>query len=142
MPDLPPIAEFAFPGPLRDQLVAAILSGKKTATTGLLAEWQIDGDPIPTAGDRQTVIDSAGTPVAIIEIVRVEHTTIGAVGLDVAIAEGEDYDTVEGWRAAHEEFWNGYVHELRAAPGYEHLTIDDDTEVVVEWLRLEQVLEP
>lgn len=32
MHDLPK-AEFAFPGPLRDQLVAAILDGTKTSTT-------------------------------------------------------------------------------------------------------------
>jgi hypothetical protein len=29
-----PIAEFGFPGPLRDQLVTAILRGAKTTTTG------------------------------------------------------------------------------------------------------------
>jgi uncharacterized protein YhfF len=140
MPELPPIAEFAFPGPLRDQLVAAILSGKKTATTGLVAELEIDGDPIPRAGQRETVIDSAGDPVAIIELLRVDVLRLGDVGLDVAIAEGEDYDSVAGWRAAHEEFWNGYLDELRAAPGFEGLTLDDDTRVFVEWFRLERVL--
>ena len=33
-----PVVEFAFPGPLRDQLVAAILAGEKTTTTGLVAD--------------------------------------------------------------------------------------------------------
>ena len=32
-----PVVEFAFPGPLRDQLVAAIRAGEKT-TTGLVAD--------------------------------------------------------------------------------------------------------
>lgn len=36
-----PKAEFAFPGPLRDQLVAAILDGSKTSTTGLVADYEI-----------------------------------------------------------------------------------------------------
>lgn len=31
-----PISEYAFPGPLRDQLVAAILAGEKTATAVLV----------------------------------------------------------------------------------------------------------
>lgn len=35
-----PKAEFAFPGPLRDRLVAAVLDGSKTATTGLVAEYE------------------------------------------------------------------------------------------------------
>jgi hypothetical protein len=32
-----PIVQFAFPGPLRDQPVAAILAGEKTTTTSLVA---------------------------------------------------------------------------------------------------------
>jgi hypothetical protein len=31
-------AEFGFPGPLRDQLVGAILAGTKTSTTGLVVD--------------------------------------------------------------------------------------------------------
>ena len=45
-----PIAEFAFPGALRDQLVAAILSGSKTTTTGLLADYEREGEPLPRPG--------------------------------------------------------------------------------------------
>ncbi len=55
-----PVAEFAFPGPLRDQLVAAILSGGKTTTTGLLADYEREGEPLPRPGLRQAVVDSAG----------------------------------------------------------------------------------
>ena len=36
------VITFAFPGPLRDKLVAAVLSGKKTATTGLAIEGDAD----------------------------------------------------------------------------------------------------
>jgi hypothetical protein len=32
LPEELPVAEFGFPGPLRDQLVAAILAGTKTTT--------------------------------------------------------------------------------------------------------------
>ena len=39
-----PVAEFAFPGPLRDQLVAAILAGAKTTTTGLVADYEHEND--------------------------------------------------------------------------------------------------
>ncbi len=35
-----PVAEFAFPGPLREQLVAAIVTGDKTTTTGLIADYE------------------------------------------------------------------------------------------------------
>ena len=42
-----PRNEFAFPGPLRDKLVAAILDGSKTATTGLLIDYEHEGEPLP-----------------------------------------------------------------------------------------------
>ena len=35
-----PVAEFAFPGPLRDQLVAAIVAGTKTTTSRLVADYE------------------------------------------------------------------------------------------------------
>ena len=45
-----PVAEFAFPGPLRDQLVAAILAEEKTTTTGLVADYEIENEPLPDPG--------------------------------------------------------------------------------------------
>jgi uncharacterized protein YhfF len=59
-----PAFEFAFPGPLRDRLVAAVLDGTKTTTTGLLQDYEIDGEPLPVVGKRAAVVDSAGRPVA------------------------------------------------------------------------------
>ncbi len=52
LPDDLPIVEFAFPGPLRDQLVAAILAGAKTTTTGLAADYEREGEPLPEPGLR------------------------------------------------------------------------------------------
>jgi len=55
------VAEFALStGPLRDQLVAAILSGEKTTTTGLLVGYERDREPLPHPALRQAVVDSAG----------------------------------------------------------------------------------
>jgi hypothetical protein len=59
-----PVIEFAFPGPLRDQLVAATLAGEKTTTTGLLVDYERENEPLPAPGSRQVVIDSAGRPAA------------------------------------------------------------------------------
>jgi uncharacterized protein YhfF len=78
------IAEFGFPGELRDRLVAAVLSGAKTATTGLLVEWELDGEPIPAVGERMLVVDSAEQPVAVIELVDVQVLALGDVGIDRA----------------------------------------------------------
>jgi len=40
-----PVAEFAFPGPVRDRLVAAVLAGRKTTTSGLIAEYSLPSSP-------------------------------------------------------------------------------------------------
>jgi hypothetical protein len=42
-----PASEFGFPGPLRDRLVAAILTGEKISTTGLHGEYMRSGEALP-----------------------------------------------------------------------------------------------
>jgi uncharacterized protein YhfF len=59
-----PAAEFGFPGPLRDRLVAAILSGAKTSTSGLMVAYEREDEPLPEAGQLSAVLDSAGRRVA------------------------------------------------------------------------------
>lgn len=61
----------AFPGPLRDQLVAAVLSGRKVSTTGLLAEYEAENEELPPVGERSALIDSEGREVAVIELTEV-----------------------------------------------------------------------
>ena len=135
--DLPP-AEFAFPGPLRDQLVTAILHGSKTSTTSLLAQYCTGDEPLPVVGERQRVIDSHGCPVAVIETVAVRTARLGDVDLEHARDEGEGFDSVAAWRVAHEKFWQGSEmrHDLDD-PAY---TTNDDTRVVLERFRVVRVL--
>jgi uncharacterized protein YhfF len=132
-----PIAEFAFPGPLRDQLVAAILNGSKTTTTGLVADYEHGGEPLPHPGLRAAVVDSAGDRVAAIETTAVRVIRLGDVDLAHALGEGEGYSSVAEWRAGHEHFWHST--EMRAALGDPDFTVNDDTLVVAETFRL---LEP
>jgi hypothetical protein len=74
-----PVAEFAFPGPLRDQLIAAILTGAKTTTTGLVADYEHENEPLPAPGLRQVVVDSAGRPAAVIETTAVRVMRLAEV---------------------------------------------------------------
>jgi uncharacterized protein YhfF len=129
-----PTFEFAFPGPLRDRLVAAVLDGTKTATTGLLQDYEIDGEPLPVAGARAAVVDSAGRRVAVIELTDVRVTRLGDVDVDHARAEGEGHESVAAWRAGHEGYWHG--PDYRGWLGNPDFTVDDDTPVVLERFRL------
>jgi uncharacterized protein YhfF len=82
------------PRPLRDQLVAAILAGEKTTTTGLVTDYEHENEPLPSPGLRQAVVDSAGRPVAVIETTAVRVMRLADVGLDHALGEGEGYTSV------------------------------------------------
>ncbi|THJ67439.1 methyltransferase domain-containing protein [Arthrobacter echini] len=132
-----PIAEFGFPGPLRDRLVGAIVDGSKTTTTSLALEYEPDGDPLPSVGTRQYVIDSAGRPVATIRTVEVRQVPLAEVPWQHMDAEGEGFTTPEQWRTAHEGFWHGA--DFRASIGDPAFTVSDGTEAVLERFVVEQV---
>lgn len=130
----PSKAYFAFPGPLRDSLVAAILAGLKTSTTSLLIEYEHDDEPLPEVGERSVVVDSEDKPVAVIETTDVRVIRLGDIDLAHAIDEGEGYETVGAWRAGHEQFWHG--PEMRSYLEDPAFAVDDDTLAVAERFRL------
>ena len=138
VPEGLPKAEFGFPGPLRDKLVAAILRGEKTASAGLFEEFKREALPIVEPGSRELVVDSDGQGVAVIENFEVEIKRMGDVDLAFAIDEGEGFETVEQWRDAHTRFFTS--PETVALLGDPPVTIDDDTLVVCFRFRLVNVL--
>jgi uncharacterized protein YhfF len=132
-----PRAEFAFPGPLRDQLVSAILQGSKVSTTGVLIEYQRENLALPIVGDRSVVVDSNDWPVAVIELTSVRIAPLCGVDLQHAVDEGEGHVTLEEWRASHEDFWRS--EEVLAELGAE-FAVDDETSVVLERFKVVTIL--
>lgn len=128
-----PVLELALPGPERDSGVAAILAGEKTAMTGLPQIHEQAGEPIPQPGQRFAVVDSAGRPVAVIELTEVRVVPISEVDDEYARAEGRGYADAGQWRRAHVEFFRseGVAALLGAVPD-----ITDGTLVVTERFRL------
>jgi uncharacterized protein YhfF len=109
---------------LRRQLVDAVLRGEKTATAGLRSDYAPHtNEPLPEVGDRFALLDFDDRPVAVVETTEVRIVPAGEIDLDFARDEGEGFETVADWRAAHERFWA--EHE-----------IDDDTLIVAERFRL------
>lgn len=133
-----PIAEFGFPGPLRDALVAAILAGEKTSTTGLRAEYEHYGEALPEVGDRELVVDSDGRPVAVIELTEIRVSPLAEVDLAHAVDEGEGFTTVAAWREMHEGFWHS--DQMREHLDDPEFTTDDATPVVLQRFRLVEKL--
>jgi uncharacterized protein YhfF len=122
-----PVAEFAFPGELRDSLVAAVLRGEKTSTSTLLIDYERDEEPLPEVGQQYVVVDSEERPVAVIETTELRVLALGEVDLAFARDEGEGFETVAQWREAHERFWASYLPDVE---------VDDASLVVAERFRL------
>ncbi|MFF9015604.1 ASCH domain-containing protein [Streptomyces sp. NPDC014870] len=126
--------ELAFPGPLRDTLVAAVLSGAKTSTTGLVVEYEAADEELPRVGERWALVDSDERPVAVVETTEVRVLPVAEIDLRFAIEEGEGYTTVAEWRAAHEGFWHSA--EMREFLGDPEFTVTDTTAAVAERFRV------
>jgi len=90
---------------LRRQLVGAVLRGEKTATAGLLAEYEAEGEQPDTVGDRCSLLGYDNEPVAVVEVT--ESRVVPAAEIDESFArdEGEGFESVEDWRIAHEQFF-------------------------------------
>jgi uncharacterized protein YhfF len=129
-----PVFEFSFPGPLREQLVAAVLDGSKTSTTGLLRGYEVESVPLPEVGSRSVVIDSKGRGVAVIEFTSVRVVPLGEVDLAHVVDEGEGPRAVAEWRVVHEREWHSAAE--RAELGDPTFTVDDATPLVLQRFRL------
>ncbi|GAA3110934.1 ASCH domain-containing protein [Streptomyces echinatus] len=113
--------------------MVAILSGRKTALTGLLEIYEHAGEELPRTGQRFSVLDSEGRPAVTIELVDVRVVPMREIDDDFARAEGRGYADVAQWRTAHEEFFrsDGVSEFLGRTP-----VIDDATLVVAQRFRV------
>jgi uncharacterized protein YhfF len=108
--------------------VAAVLGGAKTATSSLLSDYQPNTvEPLPVSGQRFVLVGYSDQPVALVETTDIRIVPAAEVDLQFARDEGEGFETVSEWRAAHERFWEG-------------VTITDSTLIVCERFRLIQTL--
>jgi len=125
--------EFAFPGPLRDRLLAAIRSGAKVATSSLLREYEMTGEDLPRVGERGAVLDSMGSPAFVIETIGVDVVRLQDVSDAHAHDEGEGYASAAEWREGHERFWRSPEMQEELGPGF---SLDDGTLVILERFRV------
>ena len=105
MSGLPPF-ELGYPRTeLRRKLVEAVLRGEKTATSGLLEDYEAEGEEVDRPGDRCALLDYDDQPIAIVEVIEARVLSAAAVDEQFARDEGEGFESVEEWRLAHERFF-------------------------------------
>ena len=109
MSGLPPLELGYARTELRRQLVDAVLRGEKTATAGLLAEYEADGARPEAAGARCVLLGYQDEPVAVVEVTETRVVPAAEIDAEFARDEGEGYETVAAWRVAHERFFERTV---------------------------------
>ena len=82
-----------------------VRQGRKTATAGLLWQWEAEDGGPPAVGDREVVIDWEGLPLAIIEFTEVGVVPFLDVDAGFASDEGEGDGSLAYWRAAHRSYF-------------------------------------
>jgi uncharacterized protein YhfF len=90
---------------LRRQLVDAVLRGEKTATAGLLEEYEAEGEAVDIPGNRYSLLGYDNEPVAVVEVTEARVVPAAEIDLGFARDEGEGFESVEDWRLAHERFF-------------------------------------
>ncbi|MHB1501521.1 MAG: GNAT family N-acetyltransferase [Candidatus Dormibacteria bacterium] len=122
-------------GGLGDRLVAAVLSGGKTATSSLAVE-HLSGEPLPRVGEHLALVNHRGQRRGTVETTRVTVVALSEVGDDIAHDEGEGFAGAGEWRKAHEAFWHQTADTIRADARAPDWRLRSNEPVVIEWFRL------
>src|SRR4029079_7586510 len=117
---------FGEPGALRDKLTALAFGGGQVVTSDLLANYQIEGEPVEQPGDISILLDSDEGPVAMIEDVRSIVIRLAAMSDEGASDEAERYPAGAASRVSHEDHWSGFIDDVRRGLGDPTFTITDD----------------
>ena len=97
---------------LADELAELVVQGIKTATASNHLLYELEDEPIPKPGLHSVVLDRAGIPRAVIEIVKVEVKQYKEVDESFAFKEGEGDRTLAYWRSVHEPFFSKEMKEI------------------------------
>ena len=90
---------------LANELLALVLEGRKRATAGSLAEYEIEDFATPRVGDRWIVCDGQGRPRAIVETTDVRVGPLSSVDDQFAWDEGEGDRTRDDWLRGHTDYF-------------------------------------
>ena len=105
---------FEAKGFVGDELMALLISGKKTAFFTSWATYAIDQEPLPISGELYIVVDRTGKPQCVIEIDSVAVLPFNEITWEMAKQEGED-ENLQAWREKQQE----YLTDEGAVLGFE-----------------------
>jgi uncharacterized protein YhfF len=117
------------------QLLALILTGEKSGTFSLAAEFESRPEDTPLAGDVCVLTQADGTPAAIVRMTAVERVRFGSITPAHLKVESPRLRDLAAWRKVHEASWAPLLAHLRRE-------LTDDTEVLCQSFALVWPLPP
>jgi len=124
------VDEFGDNPALMDYLIGLVLEGKKTATCGLLIEYEWDQYPLPQVGQRVVQINGRREPVCITEVMEVETKPFCEIDAQFAYDEGEDDRTYASWHREHVKYFTRRLAERGLAFDEKMLTVCERFKVI------------
>ncbi len=107
---------------MADDLLAYVLTGEKTATSGMLSDFEHDGDPVPKKGDKNIILNGEKEPKCVIEFVDVQQKKFNEVDEVFALKEAEGFKSLQDWRDLHWDFFSRRCKDL-GVPLYEEIML-------------------
>ncbi|MDZ5077659.1 ASCH domain-containing protein [Nesterenkonia sp. HG001] len=99
------VDQFGDHAELADELLELVLTGRKTSTASLLAEYVWEGETPPRIGAHTVFCDGHGAPRAIVRTIGLALAGFYDVDAEHAWAEGEGDRSLAQWRTEHRRFW-------------------------------------
>jgi uncharacterized protein YhfF len=94
---------------LADELIELVVRGPKRATAGACVDYELAGEPVPTAGRIWIALDGAGRARAVLRTTEVRIGPLSSVDESFAWDEGEGDRTLAWWLRAHQDFFRRYL---------------------------------
>lgn len=91
---------------LADELLDAVVSGAKRATSALVREFTVVGDPLPRIGAHWIACDGRGMPRVVLRTTELRIGDFSSVDERFAADESEGDRTIENWRDGHRRYFS------------------------------------
>lgn len=94
-----------------DGLAELTRTGVKTATASAGPLYELEGEPLPQAGEYSVILNSREEAVCVIRTTRVYTVPFDRVTAEQAYREGEGDRSLAYWRQVHEDFFRAELAE-------------------------------
>jgi uncharacterized protein YhfF len=102
-----------------DKLASLVMDGLKTATAGLVWNFEAEIEPFPQVGQYNLILNGKGEPVCIIQTTSVEVKPFNAVDDRHAMEEGEGDLSLAFWREVHWRVFSEECADIGLSPDVE-----------------------